>query len=81
MGSSYWQPAAATYFAPAYENPIPTDDAGHELLTHSFGTSQSGASRITPKMYAGEGQIRGRGAVEPQHEAERRLVEYRQQKK
>lgn len=51
-------PAAATFFAPAYENPIPTDDTGHELLAYSFGTSQSGTSRITPKMYAGEGQIR-----------------------
>lgn len=57
VGPSH-EPAAATFFAPAYENPIPTDDTGHELLAHSFGTSQSGTSRITPKMHAGESQIR-----------------------
>jgi len=51
-------PVTATYFARTYENLIPTDDAGHKLLAYSFRASQSGTSWITPKMHAGEGQIR-----------------------
>lgn len=51
-------PAAATFSAPVIKNPVPTNDTSFELFAHSSRTSQSGASRITAKMYAGESQIR-----------------------
>lgn len=50
------RPAAAAFFAP--ENPVSTDDTGHELFAHSSGIPQPGASRITAKMHAGKGEIR-----------------------
>jgi len=51
-------PVAAALPAPAYEDPVPADDAGHRLLAHSSGTPQPGPSWITAALHAGEGEIR-----------------------